>query len=252
METDRPAQEWRPPPARPRLARGELHVWRAQLARLAPHASLLAEILSPDERERAARFLFTKDRLHFTLSRAALRTILGLYLESSPKSVRFAHNSFGKPLLVGEAASGPLHFNASNSHELALYAFSAEQEVGVDVEYIRPEFASEEIAGRFFSRRETAALLGLAPELRARAFFDCWTRKEAYIKAKGQGLSYPLDKFAVSLAPGEPAALLDDEAAPEETSRWLLAELHPAHGYAAALAVRARDVKLSLFDLPHA
>lgn len=211
---------------------------------MAPHASLLAEILSPDERERADRFRFAKDRLHFTLSRAALRTILGLYLESSPKSVRFAHNSFGKPLLVGEAASGPLHFNASNSHELALYAFSAEQEVGVDVEYIRPEFASEEIAGRFFSRRETAALLGLAPELRARAFFDCWTRKEAYIKARGMGLSLPLDCFDVSLAPGEPAALLATRGTEPEAALWSLREIELENDYVAAIAVEGSGWRL--------
>jgi 4'-phosphopantetheinyl transferase len=252
LETDLPAQEWGQPPASPRPARGEVHVWRVDLARSAPRASRLADILSTDERERAGRFRFEKDRRHFVLSRAALRTILGLYLESSPESVRFTHNSFGKPLLAGDAARGPLHFNASNSHELALYAFSAEHEVGVDVEYVRAEFASEEVAGRFFSRREVEALRGLAPELRARAFFDCWARKEAYIKARGEGLSYPLDKFAVSLAPGETAALLEDEAAPEASTEWLLAELRPAPGYAAALAVRAREVKLKLFDLPNA
>jgi 4'-phosphopantetheinyl transferase len=252
LEKDVPAQEWRRPPAGPRLARGDVHVWRADLARLDARAWELADVLSPDELERAARFRFERDRRRFVLSRAALRIILGIYIESKPESVRFTHNSFGKPMLGGDAARVPLHFNASHSHELALYAFSAEQEVGVDVEQIRAEFASEDVAARFFSRREVEVLRGVAPELRPRAFFDCWARKEAYVKARGEGLSYPLDKFAVSLAPGETAALLSDELDPAETPQWLIAELRPADGYAAALAVRSREVKLTLFDLPHA
>jgi 4'-phosphopantetheinyl transferase len=238
--------------AGPSLARGDVHVWRADLARLAAQTQELTDVLSPDELERIARFRFERDRRRFALSRAALRIILGLYLGSKPESVRFTHNSFGKPMVDAADARGPLHFNASHSHELALYAFSAEHEVGVDVEHIRAEFASEDVAARFFSRREVEALRGAAPELRARAFFDCWARKEAYVKARGEGLSYPLDKFAVSLAPGETAALLCDELAPEETPQWLIAELCPADGYAAALAVRSREVKLKLFDLPHA
>src|SRR5215207_2728468 len=142
METDIPAQEWRRPRARPWPARGEVHVWRVELARLYTLAAELAGALSPDERERAARFRFEKDRLRFTLSRAALRTLLGLYLESSPGSVLFTQNSFGKPFLAGQTGRGPLHFNASHSKEMALYALSAEHEVGVDVEHVRAEFAS--------------------------------------------------------------------------------------------------------------
>lgn len=251
-ETDIPAHEWRRPPASPWPAGGEVHVWRVELARLYTLAAELACVLSPDERERAALFRFEKDRLRFTLSRAALRTLLGLYLESSPGSVRLTQNGFGKPFLASQTERGPLHFNASHSNEMALYAFSAEHEVGVDVEHVRAEFASEEIARHFFSRREVEALRGVAAGTRTRAFFDCWARKEAYVKARGEGLSYPLDKFAVSLRPGEPAALLADEVAPQETSEWSLAELHPAPDYAAALAVRSRDVKLELFDWPPA
>lgn len=252
METDIPAQEWRQPRASPWPARGEVHVWRVDLARLYMLAAELAGVLSPDERERAARFRFEKDRLRFTLSRAALRTLLGLYLESSPASVRLTQNSFGKPFLAGQTGRGPLHFNASHSKEMALYAFSAEHEVGVDVEHVRAELASDEIAQHFFSRREVEALRGVAAEMRTRAFFDCWARKEAYVKARGKGLSYPLDKFAVSLEPGEPATLLADEFAPQEASEWFLAELRPAPDYAAALAVRAHGVKLKLFDWPPA
>lgn len=248
MERELHTQEWGRPRASPRLARGEVHVWRADLARLGAESQRLADVLSPDELERAARFRFERDRRRFVLSRAALRIILGLYLESKPDSVRFTHNSFGKPMLSEEAARVPLHFNASHSHELALYALSAEREVGVDVEQVRAEFASEEVAARFFSRSEVEALRGVAPGQRARAFFDCWARKEAYVKARGEGLSYPLDKFAVSLAPGETPALLTDELAPGEVSEWLVAELRAADGYAAALAVRSREVKLKLFD----
>lgn len=250
METDSRAQEWREPRASPWPTRGEVHVWRVDLARLGALVAELAGVLSLDERERAALFRFEKDRLRFTLSRAALRTLLGLYLETSPGSVRFTQNRFGKPLLAGQTGRGPLHFNASHSKEMALYAFSAEHEVGVDVEYVRAEFASDEIAQHFFSRREVEALRGVAAGMKTRAFFDCWARKEAYVKARGEGLSYPLDKFAVSLEPGEPAVLLADEVSPQEITEWSLAELRPAPDYAAALAVRARGVKLELFNWP--
>ncbi|MCA1636078.1 MAG: hypothetical protein LC802_20905 [Acidobacteria bacterium] len=121
METDSRAQEWRQPRASPWPTRGEVHVWRVDLARLGALVAERAGVLSLDERERAALFRFEKDRLRFTLSRAALRTLLGLYLESSPGSVRFTQNRFGKPLLAGQTGRGPLHFNASHSKEMALY-----------------------------------------------------------------------------------------------------------------------------------
>jgi 4'-phosphopantetheinyl transferase len=119
------------------------------------------------------------------------------------------------------------------------------RQLGIDVEKIRADFATEKIAARFFSANEVRNLVSLSPEKRGAAFFSCWTRKEAYIKGRGEGLSYPLNGFDVSLLPGEPAALLASRTDPAEVSRWSLISLEPAPGYAAAVAVEGRDLELS-------
>src|SRR5207244_11453763 len=123
-------------------------------------------------------------------------------------------------------------------------------EVGIDLEYIRAEVADEPIAERFFASREIAALIGLPAPLRAEGFFNCWTRKEAYIKARGEGLTIPLDAFEVSLAPEEPAALLRVDSDPAEASRWSLQALAPGPGYVAAIAVEGRDWQLRCWEWP--
>lgn len=243
-------QLWLDAPERPALAAGEAHVWRACLS---PGAAVLRELwesLSPDERGRAGRFHFRRDREHFVAARGALRNILGRYLGSEPGRLLFSYDGYGKPSLGGETCGGPLRFNVSHSGGVALYALTAGPEVGVDIEQVREEFASLEIAERFFSRREYAALEALAPDERASAFFDCWTRKEAYIKARGEGLSHPLHLFSVSLGPCEPAALLSTENDPQEAARWSLVELSPGEGYRAALAVRGERPLLRLWRWP--
>jgi 4'-phosphopantetheinyl transferase len=207
----------------------------------------LSALLNPEESERAARFHFEKDRAHFIVARGVLRTLLGLYLGSRPAELGFAYSPFGKPSLARETGVHPVRFNVSHSGALALYVFTRGREVGIDVEHARADFAGDDIATRFFSAREVAALRAVAPALRTEAFFNCWTRKEAYIKAIGEGLSHPLDTFAVTLAPGEPAALLHSADA-SESSRWTLRELNPAPGYAAALAVEGRGWKLRCYD----
>jgi 4'-phosphopantetheinyl transferase len=165
-------------------------------------------------------------------------------LDVEPSQLRFRYNRYGKPALAGELAEDWLRFNLSHSHGLALYAFTENREIGVDLEFIRPELAGEEIARRFFSSAEAAELAALPSHLRTEAFFNCWTRKEAYIKARGKGLSLPLDQFDVSLAPGKPAALLRARGEPDESSRWSLTALAPAQGYVAALAVEGHAYQL--------
>ncbi len=152
-------------------------------------------LLTGDERERAGRFHFQRDSSAFAISRGLLRTLAGRYLDAPPERLRFDYTPYGKPYLAGQFAGSPLRFNLSHAHELVLYAFTSGAEVGVDVEYLRPELAGAEIAERFFSPREVEALLTLPVEGRTEAFFRCWTRKEAFIKAVGQGLSFPLDQF---------------------------------------------------------
>jgi 4'-phosphopantetheinyl transferase len=208
----------------------------------------LRHTLAADELERAERFHFEKDRQHFIAGRGLLRLILGHYLDTTPSQLRFHYSDYGKPALVLSPRQAPLNFNVSHSYGLALYAVTLGREVGLDVEKIRSDLEYEEIAERFFSPRESAVLLRLPTEVKPRAFFNCWTRKEAYIKARGEGLSLPLDQFDVSLAPGEPARLLDVRGDPQEASRWSLQALKPVSGYVAALAVEGSDWHLKCWQ----
>jgi len=231
--------QWLAAPETLSIDEGVVHVWRAPLDPPEMTVARLAETLSEDERQRANRFVFERDRRRFTVARGVLRSLLARYLGSSPDRLRFSYGPFGKPGLAEGSGTGPLCFNASHSGDLALYAVTVGREVGVDVERIRSNFALEQVAERFFSPREVAALRDLAPENRPLGFFNCWTRKEAYIKARGAGLSLPLDRFDVSLAPGEPAALLTTLDDPGEASRWSLRALSLESGTVAALAVTA-------------
>jgi 4'-phosphopantetheinyl transferase len=243
-------QTWLDAPERPRLAEGEVHVWRVRLNQNEATRRELSESLSADERERAGRFHFRRDREHFTVARGALRSILGLYTGVAPRLLRFSYDEYGKPSLCGEAGVAPLRFNLSHSNELALYAVARGRAVGIDLEYVRAEFAGLEIAERFFSPCEVSALRALPPGERAVAFFNCWTRKEAYIKARGEGLSHPLHLFTVSLAPGEPAALLRTDDDPQDAARWAIVELHPSEGYRAAVAVEGGPPSLRCWRWP--
>jgi 4'-phosphopantetheinyl transferase len=239
---------WRPPPAALTLSRAEVHVWRAALDPAASCVEQLQRTLSADELHRAARFRFPRDRRRFIVGRGALRDILGRYLGVPPCALGFRYNAYGKPALADVTAEGGLCFNVSHSHELALFAVTCGREVGVDIEYLRQEIACETIAEHFFSARERASLLALPTEVKPQAFFNCWTRKEAYIKAHGEGLSLPLDQFDVSLAPGEPAALLATHSEPREALRWSLQALTPGPGYVAALAVEGQDWHLTCWQ----
>lgn len=230
-------QLWPEAPERPLLREGEVHVWRASLEPGAQTLRRLRELLSADERQRADRFHFQRDREHFVAARGGLREILGRYTGAPPQSLRFSYDSYGKPSLSVEAGVAPPRFNVSHSGGLALYAVTDGRDVGVDIERVREDFAGLDIAERFFSPDEVATLSALPIGERAAAFFDCWTRKEAYIKARGLGLSHPLHLFTVSLAPGHPAALLRTDDDPQEAARWSLVELFPGEGYRAALAL---------------
>lgn len=220
-----------------RPAEGEVLLWRASLD-AAPAEALFAT-LSPDEHERAGRYRFARDRHRFVAGRGLLRRILAGALGISPSEVRFAYGAYGKPMAEGEPAHG-IRFNVSHSGGLFVCAVAAGREVGVDVERIRPDLADEAIARQFFSPSEVAELLATPSERRTEAFLRCWTRKEAYVKATGLGLSLPLDSFDVSLHPEEPAAPLRTRPDPSETGRWILVDLPCPAGYLAALAVARR------------
>lgn len=228
---------WESPPVDLRLGSTEVHVWRAALDPPSEAVEQLLHVLSPDEQARAARFCFERDRRRFIVARGILRLILGRYLMIEPACLKFRYGAHGKPFLADEAERNRLQFNLSHTQELALYAFNFERAIGVDIEYIKPKTDIPAIAIRFFSPRESAALLALPETQRLEAFFNCWTRKEAYLKAKGAGLSLPLDQFDVSFEAGQPARLLATRHDPEEASRWSLQALNPAPCYTGAVAV---------------
>lgn len=240
---------WNPPPEALALESNEVHVWRAALDVEPAYLKRLEQMLSDDERERARRFFFEEHRGRFVVARGLLRSILAKYLNIAPNHLEFIYGAYGKPTLTGRFAIGDIRFNMSHSGELAVYAIARGREVGIDIERQRADFATREIAEKFFSPREVTALLNLPEHVQCEAFFNCWTRKEAYIKARGMGLSLPLDQFDVSLVPGEPAALLDTKDDPTEASRWRFQELLPGPGFAAALAVAGHNWQLKCWHV---
>lgn len=225
------------PPSTLAIAPSEVHVWLASLEQPLECVQQLRETLSADEETRATRFYFEKDRRHFIVARGILRALLACYLQATAAELRFAYNEYGKPVLQFPERQPALNFNLSHSHELALYAFAYERAIGVDIEYMRPLSSGEyiDLARHFFSPGECATLDSLPESARRQAFFNCWTRKESYIKARGMGLSIPLDSFDVSLAPAEPAALLASRDAPDTVANWSLRALTVPADYAAAL-----------------
>lgn len=197
-----------------------------------------ASLLSEAERERATRFAFGRDARRFIVGRARLRQLLGARLGVRPESVELVYGARGKPALASSGWNS-LRFNLSHHDDLAVYALSSGCEVGIDVEAIRPLPAADAIAARFFSRREHAAYRALDPCDQPLGFFQCWTRKEAFIKALGDGLYHPLDRFDVSLAPGESARILRVENTPGDYCGWRMESFSPAPGFVAAIVVES-------------
>jgi|SRR5580698_420145 4'-phosphopantetheinyl transferase len=241
---------WLAPPERLTMSGDVVHVWRARLDQSSPVIKHFEHTLPVDERLRADRFYFRQDRDRFIAARGILRTILGRYLDRAPQALTFIYGAYGKPSLALESDANPIRFNISHSHGTALYAVTRGREIGVDLEYVRNGLAIEEIVTSFFSRTEISALCSLSAELRRRAFFACWTRKEAYIKAMGEGLSLSLAQFDVSLIPGEPAVLLATRPDSKEALRWSLHELALGPDYVAAFVVEGRDCSLSCWQWP--
>jgi 4'-phosphopantetheinyl transferase len=242
-------ETWSLPPRWPHLERNNVQVWRADLSVSPAVLSRLRGLLSPAEREAANQFHFVVHRERFTVARACLRTIVGTYLRTDPAAVEFRLGEYGKPELAGYKEASPLKFNVAHSEDSALYAFARGRQIGVDLERIRPELKIEDIATRFFSAREVQVLERVPAHMRHRAFFNCWTRKEAFIKAKGLGLSLPLDQFDVTLAPFAPAVLLRTRFDESEALRWSLRALDLGPDYVAAIAVEGSDWQLSCWRL---
>ncbi len=228
------------------LDAAEVHLWQAALD--GRPADIFESFLSPDELTRANRFHFIKDRNHFVVARGLLRNLLAAYLGVNSAELRFSYGAQGKPFLLLESQT-QINFNVSHSHGRAAFAFSRGRELGVDLEYVKDDFDADLIANRFFSPTEVLSLRTVRADLRNQAFFNCWTRKEAYIKARGEGLSMPLDQFDVTLRPDEPAALLNNYREEREVSRWSMQAMPAPAGYAGALVVEGHDWQLKSFSL---
>ncbi|MEM7479764.1 MAG: 4'-phosphopantetheinyl transferase superfamily protein [Acidobacteriota bacterium] len=229
------------PPSRPprpaALTAGRIDIWRVDLNPPENQMASYRALLSPDERMRADRFHFDRHRRRYIVGRGALRRLLGQYLDQPAATLSFAYGPKDKPFLPDTT----LQFNLTNSHELALIAITEEVELGVDVEHLRAMPDAEAVAERHFSASERRALRSVPSEAKELAFFRCWTRKEAYVKALGDGLSLPLDRFDVSL---EEARFLALDGDPAKAAEWSLFHVNPGPGYVGAVAVPGRGWEL--------
>jgi 4'-phosphopantetheinyl transferase len=225
------------------LSRSHVDLWRLNLNAPEQHREALRHILNAEEINRADRFHFERDRRRFIAARAQLRLILGEYLAQDPQAITLSYGERGKPHVAE-----PVAFNISHSEELAVVAVAQERILGVDVEAIRTIEDLEGIARRFFSTRENEVLFNIPVREQSEAFFRCWTLKEAFVKATGDGLAHPTESFDVTFGRGEQAELLSVEGKPDEPSRWKLFQFSPAPNFVGALAVEGQDWELRRFE----
>ena len=234
-------KEWQFPSAFiPRLGRN-VHVWRIKLDVAAFDPSVWQNRLSRAEQARAMEFRFERDRRRFIVAHAALRHILARYVRNDPAELNFLDGPRGKPKLAGPLAASSIRFNLSHSHERALLAVSHRTEIGVDIEFVSADFEFHEIAKHFFTAREVAALDALPPALQRHAFYKCWTSKEAFLKAKGTGLSGELDEVEIKL-PGQRHVQIGADVA-----GWSLVELDSEGDYEAALVIQRRPEEICCY-----
>jgi 4'-phosphopantetheinyl transferase len=236
------AEGWPLPPGVIELNDNEVHVWLARSQPWGSHHDYLATNLSEEEKERAARFKFDKDRRLYIASHAALRSILAGYLQVSTTDVKFVSSTHGKPALVAPLAASGIEFNLSHAHEVALIAVARRKTMGIDVEFVRADFAFDEISRRFFTAKEIAALNSLPQPRRREAFFKCWTAKEAHLKAKGTGLTGKLDEVEISFTHGKKVQIK------ASVPHWSLVELSAISGYQAALVSAGEKPKVKCYE----
>jgi len=241
---DMDVSDWTPPPEILDLQPHQADLWRIFLDLPPATIKAMESGLSADESQRAARFHSATNRDLYIAAHGCLRDILARYLRLGPGQLTYSVNQYGKPALDGH----DLEFNLSHSGDFALVAMTRGRKIGVDVERIRSDMEHENIASRFFSPGEVSELRALPSSQRVDGFFHCWTRKEAYIKAQGLGLSLPLDSFDVSLTPNEPAVLRATRPDLQETMRWTLLSLDVGVGYTAAMAVEKQDLEIRFWD----
>lgn len=213
-----------------------VHLWQRPLNALEDQVDACLDLLLPEEREKAQRYRVERPRSDYILTRGTLRSLLSKYLHSKPQDILFQYTEYGKPFL----ANSDLQFNVSHTEGLALLAFVRRRAIGIDVEKVRAQTDVRQLAERFFSVHERRSLRDLAGDELHAAFFRCWTRKEAYIKAKGEGLSLPLHQFDVSIELNPEEALIGTRPDPREAGHWTIRNVTVGSGYAAAIALRSR------------
>ena len=230
---------WQTPLADLALGEAEVHVWL--IGAPDPAENFAVDLLSPSERDRAEKFHFDRDRRLFIASHAAVRAILARYLDTLAADIEFIAGVNGKPSLALAWAASGIEFNLSHSHQAALFAVSRKCQVGVDIEFVKCDSAFDDVAGRFFTPREVSALRALPSALRRQAFYKCWTSKEAFLKAKGTGLSGKLDEVEIYHESGQNVRI---HAA---VAGWSLSALAPGPGYEAALVAQGAPARLRLY-----
>jgi 4'-phosphopantetheinyl transferase len=232
------------------LRRGEISVWRIFLDTGPHQLKGFENILPSDELTEAARLATPLHRNRFVVARGVRRAVLARYLKCQPAELRFDHGPHGRPTVTDHPGRSLLRFTQSRSAHLALIAVTSQHDVGIDIEQIRLDLADRDVVRRCFARKESRELLRLPGHLWPQGFFGVWTRKEAYLKATGQGLSYPLDAFEVTTSPDSEAALVTHRDDPREVDRWQMRTYWPAPNFIATVAVDGVEVKLRHFDWP--
>jgi len=228
-----------------KLFSDEIHLWQTSFSRNTTIEPYI-QVLSEDEIVRANAFKFIIDRTKYVIARGILRILLGHYLNKDPKKIVFSYSEYGKPDCSN---TKNLKFNVSHSGDMAIFGFISAHAIGVDIEEIKNDFDTLEIASNFFSTNEIIVLRDTIPDLeKNRAFYRCWTRKEAFIKAEGSGLSFPLDRFTVSLDHDIQATLLETKWKPQERLHWHLSSFVPAPNYIAAIATRTTATSIKYFN----
>lgn len=246
---------WGAGPEKPELLAGRVDVWRLSLdaarleEELSPLSGARAGVLAPDELERASRFHFDRDRVRYIRCRTALRLLLARYLDIAPPSVEFAYTANGKPELAAGQNSRQLRFNVSHSDNMALIAVGFQDTLGVDIERVRPDVKTAELSERFFSASERGGLRSLPETMRVAAFYACWSRKEAFLKAIGEGLGFPLDNFSVSVHPEKQPRLEEIKGDTNAGQRWSLVDVDAAPHFRSAVAIEYAGATIATFDL---
>ena len=230
----------------PPLLDSDIQVWCASLEASLWDLTSFTDQLSADEKIRAERFHFTRDRDRYIIGRGLLRALLGGYLQRDPSDIKFNYGAYGKPALADKVNGRALEFNLSNSNDMVVYIFNWDDPVGIDIEYAHPMKDMDDFALQFFTPDECALIRSLPMEQKQKTFFKLWTCKEAYLKANGSGLTTPLNQVEVSFTNKDTASLIPLGNDHEQTMRWRLELFTPAEGYQASLA-REESQKLVVF-----